>query len=294
MPGVLRAPLTNPYGPQVTFRTEDVLPPSAFYLSMDDTLIGHFITSASGLTFTLTVRMLLADGELKVETYDTTPTPFNPNNYDVIVPPVEGYVLSCMVQLNGTIDGSAWGIVAVFSGTATQPIVVFPPVTGMVLVQGYLDEWTWLSWPNSPLVEAGVGAGRIRRIAPGLSPGTNWTVQTSSTQRWEILTVDSLLTTSAAAGNRQMSLVLFDRLGNALCRFPTNFTQAASLGYSYYFYNNATHIQTNTTWITAPFPTGIYLDPGMSVRSAVLNLDAGDQWSNVNVVVREWMGVGHS
>lgn len=261
---------------------------------MDDTLLAQFLTSGTGLTFTVTVRMLLADGTLKVDNYQSFPSIFNPTIYYAIIPPVEGYVLSTMMQLGGTLDGSCFATLTVYRGTITPPIAVFPPVAGMVLMQGYLDQWTYLSWPGSILIEAGDGAGRMRNIMPTLANGTNWTAKTTSAQRWEVIAVQATLTTSAVVVNRQMSLVLWDRLGNSICRFPCNFTQAASLAYNYYFYNGAAHVQTGANWITAPIPTGIQLDPGMYVQSRVLNLDAGDAWSGVNVLVKEWMGVGHS
>jgi hypothetical protein len=294
MPVPPRATGDNPYGPQVTFRTEDVLPPTAFYLSMDDTLLAQFLTNDLGLTFTLTVRMLLADGTLMVDNYQTTPSPFNGTIYYAIVPPVEGYVLSCMVQSNTNAESSCWCNVIAFRGTITLPAVVFPPVAGIVIVQGYVDEFSYLSWPQSPLTEAGVGAGHMRNIMLTPAAGSNWKLQSSMPLRWEVIALQCTLTTSAAVANRQMSVVVFDRLNNPIVRIPTNFTQAAGLAYSYYFYNGATHLQTNTTWITAPFPQGVFLDNGMYLQSRVVNLDAGDVWSLVNVLVREWMGVGHS
>jgi len=294
VPYAPRATGQNPYGPQVTFRTEDVLPPAAFYLSMDDTLLAQFLTSATGLSFTLTVRMLLADGTLIVDNYQTTPSPFNGAIYYAVLPPVEGYVLSCMVQNNTNIDGSSWCTVVAFRGTVHLPVVVFPPVSGIVLVQGYVDEFSYLSWPNSPLVEAGEGAGRMRNIQPTLAAGANWIAKTTSAQRWEVISVQCRLTTSAAVPARQVTLIPFDALGNSVLRIPCNFTQAASTTLAYDFYNSAAHIQTNTIWVTAPFPQGLMLDPGMSIQSAVNNLDAGDTWSFVSVLVREWMGVGHS
>lgn len=271
-----------------------MLPPTAFYLSMDDTLLAQFLTSGTGLTFTITVRMLLADGTLKVDNYQSFPSVFNPQIYYCIIPPVEGYVLSSMLQGGGTLDGSCFATLIVYRGTITPPIAVFPPVAGMVLIQGYLDSWTYLSWPQSPLIEAGEGAGRMRNMMLTPAAGTNWTLKPTSAQRWEVQTVQFAFNTSAAAGNRQVSLLLFDRLGNAVVRIPANFTQAASLGYSYYFYNTAAHLQTAATWITAPFPLGINLENGMSLQSSVAGLQAGDSWASVSILVTEWMGVGHS
>jgi len=261
---------------------------------MEDTLVVQFIGNAGPMTGTATVRMLLADGTIKVDYYTVLPSVINNFYSYAVIPPVEGYLLSCIVELNNAIDGSVWCTMTAFKGTVPQPIVSLPPVSGMLVVQGYVDEWTWLAWPNSPAVEAGMGAGRVRNITPATSNGVNWIVKTTSAQRWEVLYVEAWLTTSAAATPRQFSLITLDRLGNGLMRWPTNFTQAASLTYRYYFSNGAAHLNTGNNWITAPLSTGILLDPGMSMGASTGNLDAGDAWSFVSVTVLEWMGVGHS
>ena|SRR5262252_2555306 len=284
----------NPYGPEVTFRTEDVLPPSAAYVSMDDTPVAYIIASAGYLSFTLALRMLLPEGTIKVDEYESVNSPPGSGLYNIVVPPVEGYILSSFISLNATLDGSAWCTFALYKGSVSLPLVSLPPNAGMVISQGYVDAWSWLSYPLSPIIEGGMGSGRMRHLMATPLPGNNWKIQASSIQRWEIVAVQSRLTTSAAAANRQMSLEVFDRLGNPVVRFPTNFTQAASLTYGYYFYNSAAHIQTNAIWITAPIPQGLYLDCGMSLQSVVFNLDAGDSWSFVDVLAREWMGVSHS
>lgn len=294
MPYPPRAGTDNPYGPQVQFRTEDVLPPTALYLSMDDTLLVQTICAASQVFATATVRMLLPDGTLRVDYYQVVPSPINVIFSYVVIPPVEGYLLSAIVQVDSTLEGSCWCQMTAFKGSVAQPIITLPPVSGLLVVQGYVDQSTFLAWPNSPAVEAGVGAGRIRYIAPFVANGTNWICKTTSVQRWQILAVQARLTTSAAATPRQVSLAWYDHFGNSLLRIPCNFTQGPSLAYSYYFYVGAAHIETSTTWITAPLPAGLILDPVMSLQSAVAFLDPGDSWSFVDVAVQEWMGVSRN
>jgi len=238
--------------------------------------------------------MLLADGTIQAEIYNSIPNVPFANSSIVVIPPVEGYLLSCVAQLTATIDGSNWLWLRSFKGVVPTPIVTLPPGSGMLIAQGEIDHQSFIAWPNSLPTEAGTGAGRMRNIMLAPAAGANWTLQTSSHQRWEVLGVSALLRTSAAAGTRQASLLLYDRLGNAIMRYPTNFTQAAGLAYGYYFYTGATHMQTNAIWITAPLPTTLFLDPLMSLQSAVQNMDGGDAWQNVSCLVREWMGVGHA
>lgn len=288
-----RANLNNPYGPLVTFRTEDVLPPAAFYISMNDTLVALFECFAGQGTYTLTTRILLPDGTVQVEAYQSLNTP-NPNVPYIILPPVEGYMLSLVVAATATIDGSQWCQVALFRGNVASPLIVLPPNGGMLICQGYVDQFSWLSWPNSPCVEAGDGAGRIRNITVTGTTGTNWSVSTTGNQRWEIITVQMVLTTSAAAANRQVALALFDRFGGGVCSFPAAVTQTASSTGEYFFYDSAAASTVFGLFNTAPIPVGLTLDTGMKIGSNTVGLQAADTISQIVVNVKEFVGVSHA
>jgi len=260
---------------------------------MDDTIVVQFLADARPTAGTVTIRMLLPDGTIKIDAYQVTASTINNFYSFAVIPPVEGYLLSCIVQLTSVNDGSVWCLMAAFKGSVQLPIISFPPVSGMLIVQGYVDQWSWLSWPNSPAIEAGTGAGRMRNISLTPAAGANWSAVATSQQRWEVLSVQARLTTSAAAGTRELFIMFMDRFGTTFLRVPTNFTQGPSLAYFYEFYDGAAHLQTYGTFITAPFPQGVMLDPEMSISSFVAAMDAGDTWASVNVLVREWMGVGH-
>lgn len=296
MPYKLRASLDNPYGPQVTFRTEDVLPPSAVYVSMQDTIVAQFQTNIGVSSLQLTLRLLLPDGTMQTETYYATQSTLHPIFWYVVIPPVEAYLLSGVAYGGLLGSGSAWCWCKVFRGDVPQPIISFPADGGLLLMQGYVNNQNHLAWPNSPIVEAGTGAGLMRSIALVAPTGTNWTQRVPTLTRWEILSVAFKLTTSAAAGNRQISLIVLDANGTGEMRFPVAFTQAPNLAYSYYFFSGAGNSQNAgpPVWNTAPIATPLLLDGSWSLQSSVQGLDAADSWTSPTMMVREWCGAGET
>lgn len=294
MPGSApRATLNNPYGPLVTFRTEDVLPPSGLYISMNDIVVALFACFAGAGTYSMTTRMLLPDGTIQSEVYVSQNSP-NPSVPWIIMPPVEGYLLSLVVEATGTIDGSQWCQVATFRGSVATPLITLPPNAGLLIVQGYVDQQSWLSWPNSPIVEGGTGAGRIRAISVAPTTGVNWSVSTTAYQRWEIISVQMVMTTSAAVATRLVTLGLLDRFGVGVCSYPCAQTQAASSTVEYFFFNGASYMAESPGLVTAGVPAGLTLDPGMQLVSNVNALQPTDTISSIVVNVKEWMGVSHA
>lgn len=291
MPYQPRATLDNPYGPQVTFRTEDVLPPSALYLSMDDTVVLLLQTNTAGSVVTAILRLLTPQGEVKIESYPSPPLQaLGAYNY-ITVPPAECYLLSLLVLVNMAQQGSIWCQCFVIRGQFSPPYSTTPPYGGMLIVQGYLNDYGALSWPNSPIIEPGTGAGSMRNIRLTAAPGTSWVMRVPSLTRWEIITVSSQLNTSAATQQREMSLITLDQSGNPMCRFPMNFLQGPSVAISYFFYNSAAQLETGAGWATAPIPSGLTLDSNWQLQSSVAGLDVADAWSFVAVNVREWVGI---
>lgn len=293
MPGSApRASLNNPYGPLVTFRTEDVLPPSALYISMNDTFVALFSVSLYFTAFTLSVRILMPDGTIQNETYVST-APINPAVPSIVLPPVEGYLLSCVVERNDIQNCSAFCNMSLYRGAAQNPLVSLPPNAGMTVAAGYVSELGPLCWPNSPVIEPGTGAGYMRSVPLPNPTGANWTIRTTSQQRWAIVTVVFNFDTSAAAGNRQVTLVVLDQSGAGVARYSCGKLQAPSLAYSYNFFSGAQDALLGTAFVEHPIPDGLMLDPGMGLESVVLGIDAADTFTNGSLLVREWMGVGH-
>lgn len=292
MPYQPRATLDNPYGPQVTFRTEDVLPPSALYLSADDTLVLLFQTNTAGSLPVAYARLLMPDGEIRIQQFQSPPLQALPTYNFLTISPTECYLLSMMVNANLAQQGSVWCQCWAIRGTFTPPYTPPPPYGGMLVLQGYLDDFGFLAWPNSPIVEPGTGAGRMRSIRIANVTGVNFKFTVPSLTRWEILSCQMVLTTTAAGANRIVELVTFDQTNTEVCGYPCTQTTAPSTTFLYFFFQGAAQSQTLPTLNTAPLPSGLMLDSAWSLQSNVTNLAAGDTITNLTLHVREWVGIG--
>jgi hypothetical protein len=292
VPSAPRATLNNPYGPEVTFRTEDVLPPSSLYLSLDDTPVFLFQTNTTNTYATIFLRVLMPDGTVRVDRYDAGPFQPLPAYNFLTCTPAECYLMSCNITGNLGSGGSLWCQGFVIRGTFNPPYSAAPPYGGMVIVQGYLDDFGFLSWPNSPVVEPGTGAGRMRAIYTPNVTGANFKFTVPSLTRWEIVSCQCVLHASAAGAARIMELVTFDPHGVSVCGYPSGTTTPPSGTLIYWFYQGAAEIQAEPTFITTPLPVGLTLDSGWSLQSNVITLDVGDQITNLALHVKEWVGIG--
>lgn len=293
MPGSApRASFNNPYGPLVTFRTEDVLPPSAVYISMNDTVAAVFLAPLAGTSFTLVLRILLPDGTIQIESYNST-APISPLVPNILVPPVEGYLLGAVIERNDVLTCSTWVSCALFKGAIVPPLVSLPSSSGQMIMQGEVMVNSWLAWPNSPVSEAGTGAGAMRTIPLTVGAGTNWFVGPPVAARWDIIAAQFAFQCSAAAGARLVGLWFIDGAGNSIARAFASVTQAPSTAVSYYFFRGASPLFINGNLINAPMPIDIQIEAAGKVESAVFGLDAGDTWGSVTLTVKEWVGVSH-
>lgn len=107
---------------------------------------------------------------------------------------------------------------------------------------------------------------------------------------WRLMSWIATFTASATVATRQ-ALMIIDDGTNTLSRVPsaTTITAAQAVivqGFSGPgLFGNITAVQTSP--ILLPNPQFFVLQPGWRVRTSVINLDAGDQWSTCYMVVDE-------
>lgn len=131
---------------------------------------------------------------------------------------------------------------------------------------------------------------QLRRVyvIPTPAAGAEFTITVPANVTWEVLSVKGVLTTSAAVANRNCTLILGPdaatteqrySLGTAVTASQaTTFTYASGIG---------TTLATGSIAGPLPSPPPI-APPGYVMRSQTQNVDAGDQYSSLFVVVREW------
>jgi len=287
--------LLVPPAPTPVPRMRPTLEPSTpLYLTGEDAIRLTVFNAAAGVTVALAGRFLsVAD----------------PNDP---VPPVVGpFVHSLVPATNRTAStrtevlGEGWlldGQVSVTAGNPAkgQTFAIVTLVRGKsgavqettVIAAGYIGANARLPIVNGNVTSAIDGEGALRSIT-GTTPAAGAeileTVPTGA--RWEPIALRATLVTSAAAANRIPDFILDDGV-NILWRAPQGAAQTASLTEGYQLAQGlvANFNDTVTTFFQC-IPIRVMLGAGFRIRSSTSAIQAGDQWSAPQYLVREWIEV---
>jgi hypothetical protein len=157
------------------------------------------------------------------------------------------------------------------------------------LVQGYVTESDDLSYPGLGLKASVEGPGFVRRF--GISnpaAGNNFTITVPARTRWRLLAVNCLLVAGAGVANREVVLTLDDG-ANGFAIIPAGVTQIATESRQYTFFQGAPRgAGTQSLHVIAPLPFAVLM-AGFDITSSVVNIQAADQFQNVNALVEEWI-----
>ena len=134
------------------------------------------------------------------------------------------------------------------------------------------------------------GGGALRSITgatPAAAAEISETVPTGA--RWELIALRTQLVTSATAGARRPILFLDDG-ANVFARLSNSSTLAASLtgNFTWIEGSGAPSLDGGTDF-QAAVPSGVRLGSGYRIRTSTTNIQAGDQFSAVQYLVREWL-----
>lgn len=284
MPYAPRATFDNPYGPQVTFRTEDVLPPAAFYISPEDRVTVWVLTDLPGLTIYIQLRMLMPTGEVQLIPYEFIPQS-TLNWYPAYeLPPWEGYLLGALCFSTNPQRGQCFVSVQVMRSAPPGLIQA-----GIVLMQGYINTQNVLSYPTSPLQSTFSGRGAFLTITEPNQIGTNMVLPSPVNTLWRVCSLTFQLNTDATAGNRTAAITLNDRSGLVVGFWNSTLEQSASTDVIYGFScggaSSAVGINANIAG-----PTDLFIPEQGSIRTEIQGMTATDQIVNIAMLVEEWMG----
>ena len=102
---------------------------------------------------------------------------------------------------------------------------------------------------------------------------------------WRVMGATATLVTSAAVANRLVTLIVDDG-ANELFRVNAAVTQAASLTYSYSFASAVSDTVVPGNVVKLP---QLIIKSGYRIRTLTTNLQAGDDWSAMRLLVEEWV-----
>jgi hypothetical protein len=262
-----------------------VYAPSSVYLTGEEWLRVTSFGNAAGVTLGVTGRILRPDN-VPVPIAEAHAPNSNRTVNQTRHPLSEGWLLGLGVLATAGTPafGQVWVCVELVRGGGASAQVV------QALAMGFCTTRTPLIWPGNANLLPLDGPGNLRSITgttPGAGAEVSETVPTGA--RWELLAFRAQLVTSATVANRSPQLVLDDG-ANIFSVSETIFAQAASLTLRYDWFQGATLTGT-VQGLDVPVPLQIAnrLGAGFRIRTLTQNIQAGDQLSAVQYLVREWL-----
>jgi len=289
MPYPVRATGQNPYGPQVEFRTEEVLPPSAVYLGPDDALLLEVRAPSVTATLQLSIRRLTPDGEVTAELYSWNVGTTGAAIQTQLIPPAEGYILSAHVESDTPERGQVF-----VKLHARHNLSGTDPTLGHLFLQGYVTGDDHLGFPQSPTESSISGRGWLHAIpmtAGTIPQAIGITVPQGV--RWLLRTFKAQLLTSATAGTRLTALRVIEAATAQYWDYPVAGTQGPGLNVVYEWGPGLGLIQTADV-ATGPTPEELLFGPGWKVQTHTDGFDTSitpDQWTSGVILVEEYAAV---
>lgn len=275
----------------ITYAEGNVPPPSALYVGLNDKVrVFQFSHSPTVFQVEVDFRLLLPDGTIQVQSEFVNvggayTTGFNDFSM------AEGFLLSVDVRSNqaGVFRGQVFINVVLLrnfgSGNTLQ----------ITLARGYCTLFSPVVWPQIPTDFPTLKPGAILQVTIGNpAAGADFTQAINGNARWRVQTLRAAFVTSAAAANRS-AILQFSTAGNVFFSAPVVPVQAASLTWSYNWGSGVTTL-TATAGATTPnavtsLPDDFWLPPGSTIASVTQNIQAGDQWSAIQLDIEESLDV---
>jgi hypothetical protein len=263
------------------------LAPSPVYLSGEEAIRITSVCNTAGVTVQVNARILRPDNTRSPLQFSHQP---NSNRTSATQQAAlsEGWLLGFDVRVtSGSPPGQGvWILVELVSGQGATAIPL------QALAWDFVSTNNPLMWPGGPNVEPLDGAGALRLVSgttPGAGVNVVETVPTNA--RWELLAFYVALTTSAAVANRIVQLGIDDG-ANAYVWATSGQNHAASAAVIYSWWPGANVLTLAAqSEIIQPLPIGLRLPAGHRMITNTVNIQAGDQFSQVRYLVREWFDV---
>lgn len=259
--------------------------PNGFYFAGDDNLQVTVFNALASVAIRISGRFLHLDGRVEPFVDRLVPTSNRAASTKVLHIGT-GWLLNVQVNVSAQapLTGQAFAIVSVVRGQtgATEDLAT--------LAAGYVTALQRIAWPGSPILNSLEGGGALRSIT-GTSPAAGAEISESvpTGARWELLAFRTLFTTAAAVANRTNYLTLDDG-ATEYFRMQQNATFVASQAWVVGWAQGlALWANQGQPGQLAPLPTGLRLGAGHRIKTVTAGIQAADQYSAVQYLVREWL-----
>lgn len=271
-----------------------IVAPIQLQLSDSDTVTVRYKTVKTGTdqNIYLSYRMLDAKGEL-LDGLETIAVNADGFTHSVTFGLAAGFLLS-MTATSGYASwiGEQWIQVYISKRSNTNASLTSPiDVVVLPLLQGFITVAQKLAWPNSlfqqPNNEDGWYPARYTVASP--AAGTNWNITVPASVGWKLVSVTALFVADANVANRQVTMFVCDPSATVFYwlspRSPAiTALQTVRLCWS----TGTTSAGTlNPDIWNAQVPDMLLFGSSEKVQVGCLNLQAGDQWSAIQIRVLE-------
>lgn len=260
--------------------------PFQFLVSGEDHLRVRVWASAATGALVVSGRAADRDGEIRVWN-DAIALGGSRLLQTRMIPLAPGYVLSVSAELpEGAVErGQCFVQVDLVRGLSG------PLTTLGTLLQGYVASAGGLAYPGSPIVGPLEGPGFYRTLVGTIpAPGAQIAEPGTTNALWALRSFRTTLTTNAVVGARYASLLLQQSSGEVLWLTPSIYPQPASTAINYNWLRNVgATLDAGGFNIATPLPGEHRMNAGAALRTVVVPMAAGDQWSQPTFVVEEWI-----
>jgi hypothetical protein len=261
----------------IAYATEEVQPPSALAITTNDQLVIDVMSDAAATQGNVFARVLLPDSTIVPMQWGFTTA----NQYDVETfsfPLADGFLLSLVISSVSTTTqrGELFARVRVFRGSLTQN---FP---GLQLTTGYITALTPLSWPDGVRGYSYEGFGHsLEVVFPAVGAGVEISLTMPTGSLRHVYTGVLTLVTSATVANRTSGVQVTDGSGRIVYATTANLAQVAGTTKLYIFSYAPTTGGAAGNNIQMPWPNRLPIQPGWTISSNTVNLQAGDQYTGL-------------
>lgn len=271
----------------VAFAFKDIAPPSPLYVDVDDNLGITAASSVGNETVTVNLRLLEPNGRLQDMQFQL-PTAANRTVARQTFRLMQGFILSASaVSASAVTRGQTFVRVFIQRGAsgAASP--------AQILFADYVTNVGNPAFPNGRVVSPVEGPGMVYTFnVASPAAGSDWTQLPPLGARWRVRSGSALLTTSAVVANRVPSIFLqspvqFDWIASALANIVAS--TAARVSFS----GISPYIGLTANQLVLPLPPDLVIGnngpASANIGTSTANLQAADQWSQIQLLVEEWL-----
>jgi hypothetical protein len=267
----------------VQFLTKAVQPPSAVYVDQGADLFVEACTSQTNEQVIVNYRLLRFDGDVILGQFIVSP----PNTRLVLEYQeslTEGFLLSV----------SCKSTVALTRGQTFVRIGLTDPALGLgnptqVLFADYVTDNISPGYPGGRVLSPVEGPGWVHAVTvANPAAGAECHINIPTNVRWKVLGFLATFQPSAVVANRIIVIAVISA-GFGCWTGPPTQGVPASIPVTYTAGMGVVAPATSPRNVNGPLPNDMILVPVGDIHTSTLNIDPGDQYSNVQMVVEEWL-----